>query len=106
MEEDRDILIEDEQELFKRQYLQLKHYEEGNLLNVRMFKYRVMKGEKNLTYVEDQMSLTRKTRKDEDEEKVEELGNMSTLFTCNKCNKNFELISSLAVHKKRCQEED
>ena len=71
-----------------------------------MFKYRVMKGEKNLTYVEDKMSLRRKTRKGEDEEKVEELGNMSTLFTCNKCKKIFELISSLAVHKKRCQEED
>ena len=34
------------------------------------------------------------------------MGDMSTLFTCNKCNKSFELISSLAVHKRRCQEED
>ena len=102
-DEDKVILIEDDQELFKRQYLQLKHYEEGNLLNVRMFKYRVMTGEKNITYVEDQMSLRRKTRKDEI---VVELGDMLTLFKCDKCNKSFELISSLAVHKKRCQEED
>ena len=61
---DRVIPIEDDQELFKRQYLWLKHYEEGNLLNIRMFKYCVMQGEKNVTYVEDQMSLRRKTKKD------------------------------------------
>ena len=103
-DENSDLLIEDEQELFKRQYLWLKHYEEGNLLNVMMLKYHVMPGGKNFTYVEDQMSLRRKTRKDEITEKVEELGDMSTLFTCNKCNKSFELISSLAIHKRRCQE--
>ena len=102
MAKDRVIPIEDDQELFKRQYLWLKHYEEGNLLNIRMFKYHVMQGEKNVTYVEDQMSLRRKTKKD----KVVEMGDMLTLFTCNKCNKSFELISSLAVHKRRCQEED
>ena len=97
--ENRVLLIEDEQDIFRWQYLQLKHYEDGNLINVLMGKYRVVEGERNVTVVEDRMCLRSATKKDEiAEKKVEEISDMSALFECRKCGKKFEVLSSLAIH--------
>ena len=88
--------------IFRWQYLWLKHYEDGNLINVVMGKYRVAEGERN---VEDTMCLRRATKKDEiGEKKVEEISDMSALFECQKCGKKFEVLSSLAIHRKECDE--
>ena len=98
MNENRVLLIEDEENIFTWQYLRLKHYEDGNLINVVMGKYRVAEGERNVRVVEDTMSLRRATKKDE----VEDISDMSALFECRKCGKKFELLSSLAIHRKEC----
>ena len=97
--ENRVLLIKDEEDVFAWQYLRLKHYEHGNLINVVMGQYRVAEGEKNVTVVEDMMSLRRATKKDEIvEKKVEDLSDMSALFECGKCGKKFEVLSSLVIH--------
>ena len=97
--ENRVLLIEDEEDVFTRQYLRLKHYEHGNLINIVMGKYRVADGEKNVMVVEDTMSLRRATKKDEIvEKKVEDLSDMSVLFECRKCGKKFKVLSSLVIH--------
>ena len=97
--ENRVLLIEDEQDIFRWQYLRLKHYEDGNLINVVMGKYRVAEGDRNVTVVQDRMCLRSATKKDKiAEKKVEEISDMSALFECRKCGKKFEVLSSLAIH--------
>ena len=104
--ENQVLLIEAEEDIFRRQYLRLKHYEDGNSINVIIGKYRVAEGEKNITLVEDTMCLRRATKKDETgEEKVEDMGDMSALFECQKCGTKFKVLSSLAIHRKTCEEE-
>ena len=99
------LQIEDEEDIFRRQYLRLKHYEDGNLINVIMGKYRVVEGERNITLVKDTMCLRKATKKDEiAEEKVEDMGDMLALFECQKCGKKFEVLSSLAIHRKTREE--
>ena len=66
-----------------------------------MGKYRVVEGERNIMLVKDIMCLRRATKKDE---KVEEMGYMLALFECQKCRKKFEVLSSLAIHRKTCEE--
>ena len=103
--ENRVLIIKDEQDIFRRQYLQLKHYQDGNLINVVMGTYRVAEGERNVTVVEDTMCLRRATKKDEiAEKKVEEISDMSALFECWKCGKKFKVLSSLAIHRQECDE--
>ena len=63
--ENRVLVIEDEQDIFRRQYLRLKHYQDGNLINVVMGTYRVAEGERNVMVVKDTMCLRRATKKDE-----------------------------------------
>ena len=103
--ENRVLLIEDEEDIFRRQYLRLKHYEDGNLINVVMGEYRVVEGERNVMVAKDTMCLRRATKKDEIvEKKVEEISDMSALFECRKCGKKFEVLSSLAIHQKECNQ--
>ena len=103
--ENRVLIIEDEQDIFRRQYLRLKHYEDGNLINVVMGTYRVAEGERNVMVVKDTMCLRRATKKDEiAEKKMEEISDMSALFECRKCGKKFEVLSSLAIHRQECDE--
>ena len=103
--ENRVLLIKDEEDIFRRQYLRLKHYKDGNLINVVMGKYRVVEGERSIMVAKDTMCLRRATKKDEIvEKKVEEISDMSALFECQKCGKKFEVLSSLAIHQKECDE--
>ena len=77
MKENLVLLIKDEEDIFRLQYLRLKHYEDGNLINVVMGKYRVVEGERNVMVVEDTMCLRRATKKDEiAEKKVEDISDM------------------------------
>ena len=92
--ENRVLIIEDEQDIFRRQYLRLKHYQDGNLINVVMGMYWVVEGERNVMVVKDMMCLRRATKKDEiAEKKVEEISDMSALFECWKCGKKFEVFT-------------
>ena len=103
--ENRVLIIQDEQDIFGWQYLRLKHYKDGNLINVVMGTYRVVEGERNMTVVKDTMCLRRATKKDEiPEKKVEEISDMLALFECRKCGKKFEVLSSLAIHRQECDE--
>ena len=75
------------------------------MINVVMGKYTVAEGERNMMVVKDMMCLRRATKKDEIvEKKVEEISDMLALFKCRKCGKKFEVLSSLAIHQKECDE--
>ena len=96
-EENRIHDPEDESLVFRRQFLRLKHYNEGHLAgDIKMDKYIPRRGEKNVTVVEDEMCIRPATKS----AVLEDDGN--DRFRCNVCLKGFELLSTLALHKQNC----